>query len=223
MNELIPPAVPTIPAITPAPARRASSGTEINEPTRSDMNRDLSRGPGRLSDSVAHPGHLHALEVEADVERPDRVGQRPDRDQVRTRLRVLGDVVQVDAAGRLNEHRPGGFAGVGTHEVRVRAPGRASVVAHDQARSRLEGLGHLLDAVALDLDHAARPRARAVRTPSVMERPKQYGTGPRSLASRPARQRPFRPAGPHGARGPRARARLPRPEALWRGWSPGGL
>ena len=101
-------------------------------------------------------------DVESEVERAGRVGQRADRDHVDAGLGDRADGLEVDAAGCL-DGRPAGD-GLDAHAQLV----EREVVEHDGADPRREDGFDLLEPVDLDLDvrgvrAAARSRRAAPR------------------------------------------------------------
>ena len=95
-------------------------------------------------------------QVEPEIEHRGRVGQRADRDPVRSGGRVGPDGGQRHAAGHLGQDGP--------RRVEVRHGdglddrARVHVVEQHGVGAGAGGLGHLVERVALDLDHPPRPQ-----------------------------------------------------------------
>src|SRR6266536_151454 len=93
--------------------------------------------------------------VEAEVERGRRLGDRARGDEVGAGGRVLGHVVERDAARDLDKHA-GTAAPANELDALLHLRG-AHVVEHHDAGAGLDRLRDLLDPLALDLDGAAGP------------------------------------------------------------------
>ena len=105
-------------------------------------------------------------DVQADVEHRHRVRERADRDEVGARLGVRPDGLERDAARHLDRDR--------TLEQRDRLADLVGrhVVEQDTIGRGVACLGHLVERVALDLDHPARPRR-----PGPLDRLRDAGRG----------------------------------------------
>src|SRR5207248_1663079 len=108
-----------------------------------------------LPASIASSTSALAFDVEAEVERRRRLRDRAGRDQVRAGGRVLGDRLERDAAGDLDENT--GAAAVAHERHALLHLRRRHVVEHHDAGPGLDRFHHLLGPFALDLDGTSRP------------------------------------------------------------------